>query len=354
MSPDNTHSNSYTPDLRDPDRENLSALFDGELPEDAARFAMRRLDHDTQWRESCGRWQLLGDVLRGQACASAPADFASRVESALAAERARPPAVSDAADQDHAATSPPTRHWSRSRIGGAALAASVAFAALLVVRPGFDDAAPTPVEGAAELASTPVAPASAQTISTAPARAVASVPQVAGPPASDVSGSDPASQLGLAAAAVAVAELPRRAHGQGARASSARSQNQRAGLRQRQSEASTPMVAATAPAPGLTTADAGNAIAAMSPSPTVMAATEPHPFQPQPEEIPTRPWPSATAGDYRAGGAFTASYDLSGAQSRTFYPFEPRLSHRADGDVGAPLGRGAHEAPVQAGQGPYR
>ncbi|WP_206410081.1 sigma-E factor negative regulatory protein, partial [Lysobacter enzymogenes] len=49
------------------ERENLSALFDGELDGDAARFAFKRLGHDAQWREACGRWQLCGDVLRRRA-----------------------------------------------------------------------------------------------------------------------------------------------------------------------------------------------------------------------------------------------------------------------------------------------
>ena len=53
------------------DRETLSALFDGELRGDAARFALKRLGHDAQWRQACGRWQLYGDVLRGQATAVA-------------------------------------------------------------------------------------------------------------------------------------------------------------------------------------------------------------------------------------------------------------------------------------------
>nr|WP_254696267.1 sigma-E factor negative regulatory protein [Lysobacter enzymogenes] len=49
------------------DNETLSALFDGELDGDAARFAFKRLSHDGQWREACGRWQLCGDVLRRRA-----------------------------------------------------------------------------------------------------------------------------------------------------------------------------------------------------------------------------------------------------------------------------------------------
>ena len=58
------------------EREALSALFDGELPGDAARFALKRLDHDAGWRETCGRWQMIGDALRGETISVAPAGFA--------------------------------------------------------------------------------------------------------------------------------------------------------------------------------------------------------------------------------------------------------------------------------------
>lgn len=48
------------------DREWLSALFDGELDDDAGRAAVRRLGEDAQaarrWAEYC----LIGDALRGQ------------------------------------------------------------------------------------------------------------------------------------------------------------------------------------------------------------------------------------------------------------------------------------------------
>jgi negative regulator of sigma E activity len=67
------------------DREALSALFDGELVGDAARFALKRLDHDQAWRDSCERWQRIGDALRGQG-ALLPASFPSRVHDALRAE----------------------------------------------------------------------------------------------------------------------------------------------------------------------------------------------------------------------------------------------------------------------------
>ena len=56
-------------------RQQLSALIDGELPADEARFLLRRLQHDDELSGCHERWQLCGDVLRGMA--SAPAGAAS-------------------------------------------------------------------------------------------------------------------------------------------------------------------------------------------------------------------------------------------------------------------------------------
>src|SRR5690606_32020838 len=112
-----------TTQLHDADRETLSALFDGELQGDSARFALKRLDHDAHWREACGRWQLCGDVLRGQAGGIAPTGFAERVGAALELETMAQPVTASVR------ATPVRRRW----IGGAALAASVAMAALFVV-----------------------------------------------------------------------------------------------------------------------------------------------------------------------------------------------------------------------------
>ena len=60
-------------------RQQLSALMDGELLADEARFLLRRLQHDHDLAGCWERWQLCGDVLRGHAQAPAPAGFAERV-----------------------------------------------------------------------------------------------------------------------------------------------------------------------------------------------------------------------------------------------------------------------------------
>lgn len=313
------------PPRDDPNRENLSALFDGELHGDAARFAMRRLDHDADWRDACGRWQLLGDVLRGQACAQAPAGFADRVEAALAAERATPAVAEEASRQP--ARLP--RRW--GRMGGAALAASVAVVAFLGLRPDLEQASPAPAPEA-RVTSVP-------DTTTAPPRAVASVPQVNAPTQTQAP-AQPADQLGLAAAAVAVAELPRRARSQ-----STRSQAQRAGLRAtRESQAPLQVARATAPAAATVVTDTGDgrAVAALSAAPAGDDAL--HPFLPPADEIRLRPWPRA---EYPAGNGFTASYRtgsypvtapamgaragaMADGQARSFYPFEPRLPQQAE------------------------
>lgn len=310
MTPQNLHN-------QDADQETLSALFDGELDGDAARFAMRRLDHDDAWRDACGRWQLLGDVLRGQATAQAPAGFAARVETALAAERT-----------DHVAAATGTagrmsvvRRWTRSRMGGAALAASVAFVAFLAVRPGLDERAPAGQPGmltAAPTAGDSRAPASQ---APSPATRVASVPQAPVAPAADSGDAGdptparPTSEIGLAAAAVAVAELPRRARSQ----NSSRSQAQRAGLRAARHDAPV-QVASAAAAVAASTAD--SRVASLPPTAAL------HPFLPAAEDIPSRPWPSATLPDSTAG-TLTASYRMGGFpvgdRVGSFYPFEPRL-----------------------------
>ncbi|HEY0332445.1 MAG TPA: RseA family anti-sigma factor, partial [Stenotrophomonas sp.] len=93
-------------------RQQLSALVDGQLPADEARFLLRRLQHDDELAGCQERWQLCGDVLRGMAAAPAPLDFVARVQRAVASE-AQAPAVPV-----------PARHgW---RWGSGAIAASVA------------------------------------------------------------------------------------------------------------------------------------------------------------------------------------------------------------------------------------
>ena len=103
-------------------RQQLSALMDGELAPDQARFLLRRLQHDHELGECWERWQVVGDVLRGQDNAMLPAGFAARVSAAIVADGAQAPAAISAGAR-----------WVRWG-GGAALAASVAAMALFMAQ----------------------------------------------------------------------------------------------------------------------------------------------------------------------------------------------------------------------------
>ncbi|MGQ4659744.1 RseA family anti-sigma factor [Lysobacter sp. F6437] len=289
----------------DADRETLSALFDGELQGDSARFALRRLDHDVQWGEACGRWQLCGDVLRGQAGVVAPAGFAERVGAALAQEAVAQPATAVAR------ATPVRRRW----IGGAALAASVAVAALFVVRP-FSQSGDLPL-------SAPQVAATAGSI-VAPVDGDAGTPgqlamqEPAAPAAPDTIPEAPGTGIGLAAAAVAVAEVPRRA---GERRS--RGQSQRAAVRNSRNQAAPPaMAAVSSPSTAVATT--------VDPAPALIQPSSTHPFLPQ-GEIVSRPWPRAALPDYPTGNTFTAGFSGRSAVAQSpdatspFYPFEPLL-----------------------------
>lgn len=114
-------------------REDLSALMDGELAAEPTRFLLRRLDHDPELSAAWSRWHLIRACLASDSARmSAPKrdnDFAARIAQALQAEavpQVRP------------------RHWARY-MGGGAIAAGVAVAALMLNVPGPRGDAPAPV-----------------------------------------------------------------------------------------------------------------------------------------------------------------------------------------------------------------
>ena len=268
------------------EREDLSALFDGELGGDAARFALKRLGHDAAWQTRCERWQLMGDVLRGDKVAVAPRDFAQSVAAMVAAELENAPAAVVASAVPAASRTRSRRRW----MGGAALAASVAVAALFVSRPSTETRS-----------DTSSAPGVATTLAVQPNADRASMP---GAPASESPSAPqqaPDVTQGLATA-VAVAEVPRRI----AERRSSRGQSQRAALRN-QAVASPVLVA---------TAGAGVSLAA-TPSATI-------PFAMPAGAIVSRPWPRASVAGPTAG-ALTASYGARSGEVSPFYPFEPRM-----------------------------
>jgi sigma-E factor negative regulatory protein RseA len=105
----------------------LSAMFDDELPPAECELLARRLSRDEDLKARWGRYAAIGATIRSEGGARLSADLARRVSAAISSE----PAV----------TAEPVRQASRplaSRlwrpIGGLAVAASVAAAAIIWVR----------------------------------------------------------------------------------------------------------------------------------------------------------------------------------------------------------------------------
>jgi len=246
-------------------RQQLSALVDGELPADEARFLLRRLQHDDELAGCHERWQLCGDVLRGMASAPAPLDFAARVRQAMVAETVAP-----------ATPAPRRQGW---RWGGGAIAASVALVALFMTRERMPVDVPAPM---------PVIATTAQL----PARA----------PAAPQGDGDAGAAVAAAVPAAALASARR----QDTRAVASATRNQQAARSaggRRQVPQQVQVASATAAAP-------------QAPRETPAVAD---PFA-HPGTLQARPWPrSALAG---SGSALNAS--LEEGVPATFYPFEPR------------------------------
>jgi negative regulator of sigma E activity len=259
-------------------RLQLSALFDGELGMDEARFLKRRLEHDAALGECWSRWQLAGDALRGQATAAAPAGFAARVAGAVAAEEAAAPGARQA-------------HRRSFWVPGAALAASVAALAMFMTRQAPEVSAP----GAPQVQVASAAPGTAP-LPQAPVAPSPGLPQAP----------DTAAQV---AAAVAVAAVPRRA----AAERRARGQQQRAASTRvaRTQSAERLVASAGTPAPAMAVAADGTGV---------------NPFAPDAaaDVIAAKPWPRALLPG--ASGAFNVGYGhlQPGAAPVHLHPFAPR------------------------------
>lgn len=262
------------------DRETLSALFDGELPGDAMRFALKRLDHDANWRDTCGRWQMIGDALRGEATAAAPLGFAAGVGRILEAEWKQAAAAVPIATPVVASRS--RRRW----IGGAALAASVAVAAVLVVRP-FSETSPS----TGQVASGVVAPTNV------PAPVVRST------------------EVGAPAAAAPRSATPDNAIASADSTSTTRTRRPDAPV----SRSARPSHASNAPEQIATNESASVIAAATAP------VTTGRPFHPPVDDIVTRPWPRAVLSGDAATGGLTVGFGSGSTPPSSLYPFEPRL-----------------------------
>lgn len=115
--------------MTDQIREQMSALLDGELPQDESGLLVRRMARDGELKRTFGNYVLAGESLRSPGGIVASPGFAARVSAAIAAEEGARPA---------AAPSPaPVRtpmNWRRP-LAATAVAASAALAAVLLVRP---------------------------------------------------------------------------------------------------------------------------------------------------------------------------------------------------------------------------
>lgn len=133
-------------------REDLSALMDGELAAEPTRFLLRRLDHDPELGATWSRWHLIRACLASDAARmSAPKlddGFSARVAAALQAD-ARP------------ARQVRPRHWARY-MGGGAIAAGVAVAALMLNTPNPRVGASAPVAQSGAAPATAAVPALAE------------------------------------------------------------------------------------------------------------------------------------------------------------------------------------------------
>lgn len=153
--------------------QQLSALMDGDLPADRARFLLRRLEHDGELAGCWDRWQLAGDALRGQAQAPAPAGFAERVAAAIAVQP----------DQASAGPGPSPKLSRLGLWGGGALAASVALVALLVVRQQVPEQAPASAPMIASVPAAAVSPPAAPPVLPAAVAGTAMIASVPAPSA---------------------------------------------------------------------------------------------------------------------------------------------------------------------------
>lgn len=261
-------------------RQQLSAMMDGELASDEARFLFRRLQHDQDLAGCWERWQVCSVMLRGQGEALLPADFSQRVARALAEDAARTALV-----DEHvvAATGTHPRRWAWWG-GGAALAASLAL--LTVV--------PRPASGPARASG-----ADARVVATR-IPASPTPPPVNAPDTTRLPSTPSGATVGLATA-LAVVDAPRRAA----------ARRSRTNPEARRTQASIPTVVEAE----------GPHMAAAEPQPSLDLPTRINPFAPHEIEPAARPWPRAVLPGTEAG-AFTASY--STGPTASFYPFEPR------------------------------
>lgn len=116
--------------------EQLSALMDGELPDDQMRFMLRRFDADPELAQRWSRYHLVRACLRHEVDVASIPNLSAAVMTRLAQESA------------DTGAGRAIRSWLRWT-GGGAIAAAVAVVALLVSRPVADGGVQAPTTAAA-------------------------------------------------------------------------------------------------------------------------------------------------------------------------------------------------------------
>lgn len=106
----------------------LSAMFDNELPAAECELMARRLSRDEELKARWGRYAAIGATIRAEGGLRLDAELARRVSVAIADE----PSVVAVAEPVRARSRSASRWW--VPVGGVAVAASVAAAAILWVR----------------------------------------------------------------------------------------------------------------------------------------------------------------------------------------------------------------------------
>lgn len=123
-------------------KEQLSAFLDGELPDPESALLLKRLERDDELRGALSRYSLIGAVLRSEGDVPAARQVAARVSAAIAREPHRRGGLAWL----------PGAAALRRGAAGIAVAAGVAFGAVLLVQqvPFGDSGAPAAVLAQAE------------------------------------------------------------------------------------------------------------------------------------------------------------------------------------------------------------
>lgn len=131
-------------------KEQLSTFLDGELPDPETALLLKRLERDDELRGALSRYSLIGAVLRSDGDVPAARQVAARVSAAIAREPFRAAAFIRLPDRESALRS----------LAGLAVAAGVAFGAVLVVQQVGPLDAAAPEAQIAQAVESPIEPVS--------------------------------------------------------------------------------------------------------------------------------------------------------------------------------------------------